>query len=113
MPFTVPRVARCRVCGNPSLVPCISLGDQYLSSIFPSQLDYRETVPKFPLDLVMCERRGEGTSCGLVQLGHHLDLKIMYEAYPYTSSTNSSMLGILRDVAIHVEYLSQCCHSGQ
>lgn len=94
-----PLVARCRVCGNTSLTPCVSLGPQYLSSIFPESLDYRSNIPKYPLDLVMCEKGGDESACGLVQLAHRIDLSSMYEAYPYTSRTNSSMPAILKDVA--------------
>ena len=93
-----PVVERCRVCGNPSLIPCASIGAQYLSSVFPENLDYHGKVPRLPLDLVMCEKKDE-KSCGLVQLAHRLDLSAMYDAYPYTSSTNSSMPAILKDVA--------------
>lgn len=93
------KIDKCRVCGNTELVPCIDIGEQYLSSVFPENLDYRANAVKYPLDLVMCVKKADGTSCGLVQLGHRLDLTSMYDAYPYTSSTNSSMAKILQDVA--------------
>jgi len=94
-----PVVKRCRVCGNTDLVPCIDIGEQYLSSVFPTDLNYRKDAVKYPLDLVMCRKKEDGTTCGLVQLGHRLDLTAMYDAYPYTSSTNSSMARILENVA--------------
>ena len=99
MQSAVPRIDRCRVCGNPSLIPCINIGSQYLSSVFPEHLDYRSEVPQWPLELVMCEKKPDAPACGLVQLGHRLDLSAMYDAYPYSSSTNSSMTSILKDVA--------------
>ncbi len=88
---------RCRVCGNEQLEPVIDLGDQYLSSIFPDSLDYRYEVPRSRLDLALCVKR-EGT-CGLLQLARRHDISAMYAAYPYTSSTNTSMRRILGDVA--------------
>lgn len=94
-----PKVERCRVCGNAELIPCIDIGEQYLSSVFPTDLNYRKDAIKYPLDLVMCRKKEDGTTCGLVQLGHRLDLTAMYDAYPYTSSTNSSMARILENVA--------------
>ena len=97
MPLTTPKIDRCRVCGNPSLIPCVSLGIQYLSSVFPENLDYRTKVPQWPLDLTLCEKNE--ASCGLLQLAHRLDLTAMYNAYPYTSSSNSSMRTLLKDVA--------------
>ena len=92
------KITACRVFGNTEFVPCVSIGEQYLSSVFPTSLDYENSVPRWPLDLVMCRKKGEAT-CGLVQLAHKIDLTAMYDAYPYTSSTNSSMAGILKSVA--------------
>jgi NDP-4-keto-2,6-dideoxyhexose 3-C-methyltransferase len=96
---TATRIDRCRVCGNTELIPCIDIGDQYLSSVFPTDLEYRKNVERYPLDMVLCRKKEDGSSCGLLQLGHRLDLRSMYDAYPYTSSTNSSMAKILQDVA--------------
>lgn len=79
-------------------MPCINLGDQYLSSIFPENLDYRTTLLRYPLSLVLCEKKDDAT-CGLLQLAHQLDLSPMYEVYPYTSASNSSMKSVLYDVA--------------
>lgn len=92
------RIDRCRACGNRSLIPCASIGAQYLSSVFPTSLAYREGMKPLPLDLVLCQKNSDDC-CGLVQLAHEFDLSAMYEAYPYTSSTNSSMSAILSDVA--------------
>jgi SAM-dependent methyltransferase len=91
-------ISSCRVCGNTALLPVGGLGDQFLSSLFPETLDYRDRIPSWPLDLVLCERQN-GRSCGLLQLAHHFDLGAMYEAYPYTSASNASMKSILFDVA--------------
>lgn len=94
--MTSTKIYKCRFCKNPSLIPCVDLGEQYLSSIFPRDLSYRNSMQKQPLDLVLCEKRDE--SCGLLQLGHSFDMSKMYEEYPFTSSTNSSMPKILKDV---------------
>jgi hypothetical protein len=93
-----PKIKKCRLCGNTNLVPCIDIGEQYLSSIFPSNLNYRGQLFKYPLDLVLCNKKNK-KSCGLLQLGHRFDLSSMYDAYPYTSSTNSAMTKVLEDVA--------------
>ncbi len=90
------KIQKCRFCGNPSLIPCMDFGNQYLSSIFPSNLSYHTTLKKEPLDLVLCKKNEN--SCGALQLGHSFDMSKMYEHYPFTSSTNSSMPKILRDV---------------
>ncbi len=99
MELLYPAVKECRVCRNPSLIPCVNLGAQYLSSVFPENLQYYRQMSQLPLNLVMCEKRDDGSTCGLLQLEHQLDLSAMYQAYPYTSSTNSSMPAILKDVA--------------
>jgi SAM-dependent methyltransferase len=87
----------CRVCGNTHLQAVIDIGEQYLSSVFPDGLDYRGDVPRSRLDLALCVKRPE--TCGLLQLARRHDIEAMYAAYPYTSSTNSSMARILADVA--------------
>jgi NDP-4-keto-2,6-dideoxyhexose 3-C-methyltransferase len=92
-------VTRCRICKNPELIPCFSLGAQYLSSMFPETLDYHDQVPRLPLDLVMCAPGDPARTCGLIQLAHELDLSAMYAAYPYTSATNAAMPKVLRSVA--------------
>lgn len=92
-------IARCRVCGNSSLIPCIGLGMQYLSSVFPTHLGYRAGMPQWPLELVLCSHHEAASCCGLVQLAHHVDLSAMYKEYPYTSSTNSSMPSMLSELA--------------
>lgn len=90
------KITKCRFCGNSLLIPVVDLGKQYLSSIFPSDLSYRKDLKKHHLDLVLCKKNA--STCGLVQLGHHFDMSKMYEEYPFTSSTNSSMAKILKDV---------------
>jgi NDP-4-keto-2,6-dideoxyhexose 3-C-methyltransferase len=91
-----PEITACRVCGNRELVPCLDLGKQYLSSIFPADLNYRGSLQAYPMALTLCA--GEN-ACGLVQLVHEFDLSEMYEQYPYQSSTNPSMRRVLQDVA--------------
>lgn len=94
--MTSKKINKCRFCGNRSLIPCIDLGEQYLSSIFPKDLTYHKEIHKQPLDLVLCEK--SDNSCGALQLGHSFDMSKMYENYPFTSSTNSSMPKILKNV---------------
>lgn len=92
----VTKIKSCRVCKNTTLIPCIDLGHQYLSSVFPTDLHYRKDTKKYPLDLVLCKKKKN--TCGTLQLGHNINLESMYEAYPFSSATNSSMPGILKDV---------------
>ena len=90
------KIRRCRICGNPNIVSCIDLGKQFLSSVFPDNLSYRKSTQKYPLNLILCKKTK--ITCGTLQLAHDIDLTSMYNLYPYSSSTNSSMKDILKDV---------------
>jgi len=92
------RISSCRVCGNKVLKTCIDIGEQYLSSIFPENLDYKKNLKKYPLEIVLCVKSDEN-QCGSLQLAYDCDISEMYQNYPYTSSSNSSMKRILEDVA--------------
>jgi len=91
--------SKCLACGNTNLITCLDIGEQYLSSIFPDSLDYRNTFKKYPLELKLCQKDFSDRFCGLVQLASRVDLSQMYESYPYTSSSNESMKRVLEDVA--------------
>jgi NDP-4-keto-2,6-dideoxyhexose 3-C-methyltransferase len=90
------KITKCRFCGNKKIIPVIDLGNQYLSSIFPDDLSYPKSLKKQPLRLVLCKKSKD--TCGALQLSHSFDMSKMYEQYPFTSSTNSSMSKILKDV---------------
>lgn len=83
------KIEKCRVCGNTNLVTVLDLGDQYLSGIFPKQVD--PEMYKGPLKLVKCNESTNG--CGHVQLEHTFDLPTMYgDEYGYRSGLNASMV---------------------
>ena len=90
---TFRRIDACRICGNSDLVPIISLGNQYLTGVFPRSRD--EPITCGPLSLVRCA--GDNDACGLVQLQHSYTSSEMYgERYGYRSSLNRSMVAHLR-----------------
>lgn len=96
----------CRICGNSSLVPVLSLGDQFLTGVFPRSRE--EQITCGPLELVKCH--GEG-ACSLLQLGHSYDSAEMYGAnYGYRSGLNQSMVEHLR---IKVERLQHVVTPGK
>ena len=91
---------RCRVCGSTELRSVIDLGSQYIASIFatgdiPSYLDRA-----FPLEVVRCS---DDSSCGLVQLRHSIDPRILYDHYGYRSGTNELMRENLRGIARQIQ----------
>src|SRR5688500_6586769 len=87
-------IRRCRICGNTDLQPVLSLGEQYLTGIFPRARGAR--VTKGPLELVRC---AGGGACGLLQLRQSYDLAEMYGPdYGYRSSLNKSMVAHLQSI---------------
>ena len=89
------QISSCRICGNPNLVTILSLGEQFLTGVFPKSRD--EKISAGPLELMKCH--GDGV-CGLVQLRHSFDSSEMYgENYGYRSGLNSSMVRHLKSKA--------------
>ncbi len=90
------KITKCRVCGNEHYNVVLDLGDQYLSGIFPKEID--PDMSKGPLTLVKCDESKGG--CGHVQLEHTFDLPTMYgEEYGYRSGLNGSMVKHLKGKA--------------
>ncbi|HEY4304181.1 MAG TPA: class I SAM-dependent methyltransferase [Gemmatimonadaceae bacterium] len=83
-----------------SLAPILSLGEQYLTGVFPSERS--ASVTKGPLELVLC------TDGGLLQLRHSYDLSEMYgDNYGYRSGLNKSMVAHLQQKVAKLEKLVQ------
>ncbi len=78
-------ISKCRISGSENLVTVLSLGEQYLTGVFPKSLD--EEVTKGPLDLVWCP------DSGLLQMKQSYSLDEMYgDNYGYRSGLNDSMV---------------------
>ncbi len=90
----------CRVCGNESLTPLISLGDLHVSNFVKGG---KQEGHKYPLELVLCDKQNGG--CGLVQLRHTVSAEIMYRNYWYRSGMNKTMSDELRGIAAKAESL--------
>jgi NDP-4-keto-2,6-dideoxyhexose 3-C-methyltransferase len=83
-------IKQCRICGNNDLWPVLNIGTQFLTGVFPRNIDQQITAG--PLELVRCVGDKNGT-CGLVQLKHSFDLGEMYgDNYGYRSGLNNSMV---------------------
>jgi SAM-dependent methyltransferase len=94
-------IEKCRVCGNRDLLPILSLGEQYLTGVFPS---FRNAeLSRGPLELVACNSASELGVCGLVQLQQSYNLDEMYgENYGYRSSLNQAMVKHLQEKVHHL-----------
>src|ERR1700748_3984559 len=78
-------IDKCRVSGSSNLITVLSLGDQYLTGVFPRSVD--EKITKGPLDLVWCP------DSGLLQMKQSYSLDEMYgDNYGYRSGLNASMV---------------------
>ena len=94
MSFT--ETKKCRICGGTHLNVCLDLGVQYLSGIFPREVD--KEMPHAPLKLLQCDPETGG--CGHIQLSGTYSLDMMYgENYGYRSGLNSHMINHLKKKA--------------
>ena len=83
------KIKNCRSCSSNSLKFLYSLGNQYLTGIFPSSIS--EKIPKGELNMVICKK------CKLLQLGNSFDVDVMYgDNYGYMSSLNPHMIKHLK-----------------
>ena len=88
----------CRNCKYDNLTEVVSLGEQYLTGVFPK--DKNQKITKGPLDLMFCKK------CSLLQLGQNYDLDEMYgDNYGYRSGLNQSMVNHLEKKINHLENL--------
>ena len=78
-------IKKCRICESSNLSTMVSLGEQYLTGVFPKSP--REDISSGPLDLSWC------TNCGLLQMKQSYSLDEMYgDNYGYRSGWNASMV---------------------
>lgn len=78
----------CRISGSRNLINVLSLGEQYLTGVFPKNVS--DEISKGPLDLVWCP------DSGLLQMKQSYSLEEMYgDNYGYRSGLNSSMVNHL------------------
>ena len=83
------KINKCRSCKNSDLSFAFSLGNQYLTGVFPK--NYNEKISKGNLSLVFCKK------CKLLQLENSFNSDEMYgDNYGYMSSLNKSMFNHLK-----------------
>ena len=83
-------INQCRISGSKNLINVLSLGEQYLTGVFPKSKD--EIITKGPVDMVWCP------DSGLLQLKQSYSLEEMYgENYGYRSGLNASMVQHLQN----------------
>src|SRR5260221_1399640 len=89
----------CRICGSTRLDTVIDLGEQFIASAFVGDVVPEPLNRRYPTELVRCI-----DGCGLVQLRHSLDPRLLYvDGYGYRSGTNELMRANLRDIVASIE----------
>lgn len=86
----------CRTCGSGSLVPILSLGEQYVTNFVDS---LEQQGDKIPLELELCRE------CKLLQLRHTTPPDLMYKMYWYKSGISPTMVAALSDITEKAEKL--------
>lgn len=85
-------IDKCRISQSTNLINVLSLGEQYLTGVFPKSKD--EEITKGPVDLVWCP------DSGLLQLKQSYNIEEMYgDNYGYRSGLNMSMVRHLQHKA--------------
>ncbi len=83
-------ITSCRISGSSKLVNILSLGEQYLTGVFPKSKD--QDITKGPVDMVWCP------DSGLVQMKQSYSLEEMYgDNYGYRSGLNQHMVNHLKN----------------
>jgi len=91
-------ISKCRISGSPNLIKVLSLGEQYLTGVFPKSI--HEKITSGPLDLVWCPESG------LLQMKQTYQLDEMYgDNYGYRSGLNASMVKHLTNKIKQLERL--------
>jgi hypothetical protein len=78
-------ITKCRISSSTNLINVLSLGNQYLTGVFPKSKEEKVTIG--PVDLVWCP------DSGLLQMKQSYSLEEMYgDNYGYRSGLNASMV---------------------
>lgn len=93
-------ITKCRISGSTNLINVLSLGNQYLTGVFPKSIDQKITIG--PVDLVWCP------DSGLLQMKQSYSLDEMYgDNYGYRSGLNSTMVNHLQNKIKTLEKLAK------
>lgn len=92
-------IKKCRISQSTNLITVLSLGEQYLTGVFPKQKE--TSITKGPVDLVWCP------DSGLLQMKQSYSLDEMYgDNYGYRSGLNASMVKHLQHKIRFLEKLA-------
>ncbi len=93
-------IKKCRISDSENLIEILSLGNQYLTGVFPKSKNEKITIG--PVDLVWCP------DSGLLQMKQSYSLDEMYgDNYGYRSGLNESMVKHLQKKIKNLEILAK------
>ena len=93
-------IKKCRISESENLINILSLGEQYLTGVFPKSQNEEITIG--PVDLVWCP------DSGLLQMKQSYSLEEMYgNNYGYRSGLNASMVKHLHNKIKALENLAK------
>ena len=93
-------IKKCRISDSENLIEILSLGNQYLTGVFPKNKNEKITIG--PVDLVWCP------DSGLLQMKQSYSLDEMYgDNYGYRSGLNESMVKHLQKKIKNLETLAK------
>jgi hypothetical protein len=93
-------ITKCRISNSSNLINVLSLGNQYLTGVFPKSKDEKVTIG--PVDMVWCP------DSGLLQMRQSYSLVEMYgDNYGYRSGLNASMVKHLQKKIKTLERLAK------
>jgi hypothetical protein len=93
-------ITKCRISSSTNLINVLSLGNQYLTGVFPKSKEEKVTIG--PVDLVWCP------DSGLLQMKQSYSLDEMYgDNYGYRSGLNASMVKHLQKKIKTLEKLAK------
>lgn len=95
-------ITECRICRSTELSSVLDLGEQYIATHFVSTDVPDFLLLRYPLKLVRCSAKD---ACGLVQLAHSVQPKVLYYDYGYLSGINQTMRDHLAEIAARAETL--------
>jgi hypothetical protein len=94
------QITKCRISSSTNLINVLSLGNQYLTGVFPKSKEEKVTIG--PVDLVWCP------DSGLLQMKQSYSLEEMYgDNYGYRSGLNASMVKHLQKKIKTLEKLAK------
>lgn len=87
------KLNRCRLCGSKKLKSVIDLGKSPPPNTLLKKSQLAKREPSFPLAVNFCK------DCGQVQLSHVVSPQLMFQNYPYVSSTSRVMVDHFQEYA--------------